>query len=350
VYTDSAVRGGAEESLGTLIAGLGPHVEVTVVGVDRGVVEWLAARRRGSASVVLPPVRNKLGVGAILAHVRAVRRLRPDVLHANLPATFTCQYGILAGLLARVPVVVVEASPIGGDSRLQRRLKRALSTRIAAHVAPGERSARTVEQVVGLPAGSVRTIYNGVTDTGPAPREHAGRGAVVGALGRLSREKGMDVLVRALALLPVGTRAVVVGDGPERASLERLAAELGVTDRLELPGWEDDARARLATFDVLALPSRFEAFPLAILEAMLAGVPVVATDVGSVVEAVADGETGLLVPPDDPEALAATLERLLADGELRARFGRSARVRAELQFTASVQARSFEALYEEIRR
>ena len=101
---------------------------------------------------------------------------------------------------------------------------------------------------------------------------------------------------------------------------------------------------------ILALPSRFEAFPLAILEAMLAGLPVVATDVGSVAEAVTDGETGLIVPPDDPEALAAALERLLADGELRARFGRSARARAELQFTSSALARNFEALYEEIRR
>jgi glycosyltransferase involved in cell wall biosynthesis len=349
VYTDASVWGGAERALGTLIAALRPGIDVTVLGVERAVVERIATFRSGSATRIVPPVAHKGDLGPILAHIRAVRALRPEVFHANLATTFACQYGILAGLLARVPVVAVEKSPIPGTSPLQLRFKRLLSRRLAAHVSVGERSAREVEAVVGLPAGRVRTIYNGAVDRGRREPGETSTRLVVGALGRLSPEKGFDVLVRALALLPEA-HAIVLGDGPERPALEALARELGVADRLELAGWDDDAQLRLPSFDVLVLPSRFEAFPAAVVEAMLAGLPVVATDVGSVAEAIVDGETGLVVAPDDPGALAAALGRVLADPALRASFGAAGRARAQALFSAAAMARAFEALYEEIRR
>src|SRR5207302_6028335 len=104
---------------------------------------------------------------------------------------------------------------------------------------------------------------------------------------------------------------VLVGDGPERRSLAALAGDLGLDDRVLFAGWQTQPRRYLTTVDVFALPSRFEGFPLAVVEAMLAELPVVASAVGSVPEAVREGETGLLVPPDDPARLAAALRRLL---------------------------------------
>src|SRR5207244_1930676 len=100
----------------------------------------------------------------------------------------------------------------------------------------------------------------------------------IGCLARLSPEKGLDTLIEALDLLR-GVELILVGDGPERRSLEQLARELGVADRVTFSGWRDDARSALSQLDVVVLPSRSEGLPLVIIEAMLAELPVVATNV-----------------------------------------------------------------------
>jgi glycosyltransferase involved in cell wall biosynthesis len=193
----------------------------------------------------------------------------------------------------------------------------------------------------------VRTIYNGVPDVPIEPLPRLANGPVIGSLGRLSAEKGYDVAVRALAELP-GATLVIVGDGPERAALTELAQELGVADRLQIVGWTDEPRRYLSGFDAFVLSSRVEGFPLAPLEAMLAGLPVVAADVGSVGEAVLDGETGFLFPAEDAGALAERLRPVLDGPELSSRLGRRGREIALEQFTSQAMARAFEELYREI--
>jgi glycosyltransferase involved in cell wall biosynthesis len=350
LYTDSTLFGGAETSLGHLAAELDPTLEVVVLGVDREVVERLTARRPAAVAEVLPAVRTKRDVRAFAAHVRALRRLRPDVLQANLTTPASCQYALLAATLVHgVRTVAVEQLPFPLDGRLQLGLKRFTSHRLAAHVAVGDQGARDVERFVGLPAGSVRTIRNGVPDVPlePLPRPFAG--PTVGSLGRLDRQKGYDVLLRALSELP-GVAAVLVGDGPEREALERQAAETRLDGRVLFAGWQEEPRRYLTALDAFVLPSRFEGFPLSVVEAMLAELPVVASRVGSMAEAVQDGETGVLVAPDDPAALASALRRLLDEPDVRARLGRRGREVAVAQLTSAAMARAFEALYREILR
>jgi glycosyltransferase involved in cell wall biosynthesis len=130
--------------------------------------------------------------------------------------------------------------------------------------------------------------------------------------------------------------------------LERLADELGVADRVDLPGWADAPAAALATFDVFCLPSRSEGFPLSIVEAMLAELPVVATRVGSVAELVVDGRTGLLVERDDVDGLTAALSRLRDDAGLRSRFGAAGRERALASYTVEHMARAYERLWAQV--
>jgi len=153
--------------------------------------------------------------------------------------------------------------------------------------------------------------------------------------------------VRALPALPDAT-LVLVGDGPARGALEALAAELDVAERLVVTGWTSEARRHLPTFDVLAVPSLWEGMPLVILEAMHAGLPVVASDVGSVSEAVLDGETGYVVAPGDEAALRERLARLLGDAELRARLGERGRAIAGERFTDAAMARRYEAVYADV--
>jgi len=170
---------------------------------------------------------------------------------------------------------------------------------------------------------------------------------VVGTLARLDQIQGLDLLVSAVARLD-GVRLLVVGDGPLRAELDALARRLGVDSRVELRPWDDHAQQCPAEMDVFALPSRNEGFPLSIIEAMLAGRAVVATDVGSDGEAVVDGETGYLVAPDDVGALTVALELLVADAALRERLGAAGRARALERFTAQAMVDAYVRLYREV--
>jgi len=347
-YTDATGRGGGEMSLGHLVGALDPAHAVTVMGVDDDVVGWVARRRPGARRVLLPVVRGPRDLGRIAAHVRAVLAARPDVLHANLRVPASCAYGILGGLLSPGTLTVaVEQLPIRVDGDLRRRWTRALARRLDAHVAVGVASARRTEQLLGLPSGSVRSIPNLVPDRGPVVRRPHD-GVVLAAVGRLDAQKGFDVLLDALPAVP-DVRLVVVGDGHLRADLEKRAAELGLAARVTFTGWSEDVRGHLADADALVLPSRSEGFPLTVVEAMLAGLPVVATAVGSVPEAVTDGETGLLVPKDDVGALAAALRRVAEDPALRTRLGARGREVAAASFTVEHMARAFEDLYAELR-
>lgn len=163
------------------------------------------------------------------------------------------------------------------------------------------------------------------------------------AIGRLVPVKGFDVLARASKRLRTpGVRVLVVGEGPERA---RLAQQGGLT----LIGPRDDVDALLPAADVIVCPSRSEGFPQVPLHAMAAGVPVVATPVGGTPEIVLDGETGVLVPPEDPRALAEALDALLADPERRARLGAAGRARIEAAgFTRAAMVERTRSVYREV--
>jgi glycosyltransferase involved in cell wall biosynthesis len=348
MYTDSHVRGGAEMSLRTLVGRLGDDIDLTLMGVDRPMLEWLADPRPATRTVVVPPIPGKRAIGAMLATRRAFQRLRPAVVHLNLVEMADAQYALLAALSVRgTRVVAVEQLPLPPTNRLSRWLKHQTSRRLAAHVAVGEAAARIVEREARAAPGSVRTIHNGVPDAELVPVTRPGPGIVVGCLARLHPVKGLDVLLDAVAPLP-DVRVLVVGDGPARAGLEAQAVRLGMVDRLHLPGFQANARDYLTAMDLFVLPSRAEGFPLSILEAMLAELPVVATPVGSVPEAVVEGETGLLVAPGDADRLSSAIAHLATDEQLRQRFGAEGRRRAAAEFTDTHMADAYRSLYEEL--
>jgi glycosyltransferase involved in cell wall biosynthesis len=262
-----------------------------------------------------------LFVPALLASfVRAARGVDADLLHAHwLPS------GWVAARTGKPYVVQVW----GTDVELARR-----APSLAQRVLRGARlviaaSAALAESAQALGAADVRVIPTGV-DLPPEVGEEATPPEVLYA-GRLSPEKGVEDLVEAAA----GMKLVVAGDGPLRA---RVPAALGFVPHDEL----DRLYARAA---VVACPSRREGFGVACLEAMAHARPVVATGVGGLLDLVVDGETGLVVPPRDPAALRAALERLLADGELRRRLGAAGRERARERFSWDVVTDATVAAY-----
>jgi glycosyltransferase involved in cell wall biosynthesis len=347
-YTDTQELGGADLSLMHLLGSLEPDIDATVVGVTQPIVERIAAARPGTRTLVVPRPRSDHDWRNLATHVSALRALRPDVLHASLASPWSCQYAIAAAALVRRPrVVAVYQLPVPPMNARQRLTKRVTSRAVDCHVGVGVRTSREIEELIGLRVGSVRTIHNGVPDVEVSAAPRLTDTPIVGAVGRLAFQKGFDVLIRAMREVDNAT-LVLIGDGADRTELQTLARQVGVADRTIWAGWSEDARSHVRSFDVFVLPSRFEGFPLAVLEALLAEKPVVATDVGSVGEAVITGETGVLVPPDDAGALAAAIRQLLADDQLQRRMGVRGRQLVLSRFTAAHMARSFSELYDEL--
>ncbi|MBD2090770.1 glycosyltransferase [Microcoleus sp. FACHB-1515] len=340
-YTDAAGVGGAEISLGHLVAAVGASVEITVVGEHTDVVDAIASRH--------PKARSQIVGQSFFAHRRMFQQLRPQVIHCNLCTPWAGAIGLAAALsLPDMRVVRVDQLPLRTTDAVQLWRTRALSLRVDAHVAVGQASARRMEDFYALGRHSVLSIPNGVPDAiAPSPPiAQPDRMLVVGSVGRLDRMKAHDVLIQAIAQVK-NLRVVIVGEGSERSALEQLANDLGVSDRVELRGWSDDPRSLLAEFDIFTLPSRSEGFPLAIVEAMLAARPVVATRVGSVSEAVTDG-TGLLVEKDDVDGLAAALQQLCDRPDLRLHMGNMARQIAQTHFTSDRMADAYLKLWQTI--
>lgn len=294
--------GGADISLVNLIRNCPQH-DLVLVGPRCASIEGIVS--------LTPDVEvfNIDAVGSLVPDVRryraAFRSIAPDVVQVTLGYPNRGVAPQLAGFSTGAPTIAIEQL-VGPLGRRSTPLKWMVSQCLSDHVAVGEASARQTETLFGLSDGSVRTIYNGVPDRNVMPLD-LGPGPIVGSVGRLASQKGYDRLIAAMPMLP-GWRLVLVGDGDLRETLSTQAAELGVADRVDFLGWRSDPGPYLAAFDVFALPSRNEAFPLSIVEAMLTRVPVVAADVGSVAESVRDGSTGYLVSGDDPAELAKQIE------------------------------------------
>ncbi len=296
-----------------------------------------------------PPARKAVLVAARQARfaARLARGWRPDLFHVHTSYR-TSFYRKLAyvreALATGRPVVVhVHAPDLRGfyeASRLNAAAVRWMFARAARVVALSEHMAGEIRGWMG-DAARVEVLYNPV-DTRrfrPAPRP-ADRPPTLLFMGRIEARKGvwdlLEALPAVLAAVP-GARARFCGDG-ERERLLAEARRLGIADRVEAPGWlsGDAALEAWASADLLCLPSYHEGLPMSILEAMACGLPVVATPIAGVPEAVVEGRTGHLVPPGDREALAERLVALLGDPERRAAFGREARRRAETVFDAEV--------------
>ena len=316
---------------------------------DGAILENLR-RRRSRWLQVVPFV-----VAEAWALRRAVRRHRPDVLHVH----WIVPQGVAALLGARrVPWLV---TTLGGDvyalkDPVSSRLKRAVLRRAGAVTAMNtDMAARLVRQ--GAPAHSTHVLPMGA-DVDTVRAGGAGVERIPGRIvfvGRMVEKKGLAVLLEALRRVEVpGWSLEVVGDGPLRASLEAAAAGLPVTFHGSLPRRE--LAKAYARSEVVAVPSVAAAsgdqdgLPVALLEAMAAGCAVVGSRIAGIDAAVVDGESGVLVPPGDPAALAGALADLLADPDRRAKLGFAARARADDFSVASIGDRYCALLREVIAR
>jgi glycosyltransferase involved in cell wall biosynthesis len=276
---------------------------------------------------------------------RAIRASRPDLVHTHLV------HADVYGTLHTRPLVSTKHNDDPFRAGAFRYVERALARRAARIVTITDALRRFQVERVGIPERKLVTIHYGI---GELPRswgenepDHVPRGArILLAVCRLERQKGLDVAVRALPLIRESepdAELVVLGEGPEREPLLRLARAHDVP--VHLLGRVPDVAAWLRRASVLVHPVRWEGFGLAVLEAMLAGVPVVATRVSSLPELVDDGVSGILVPAEDPAGLAEAVTRALSDA---ASLGAAGRDRAHHEFSVARMTDATLALYETV--
>jgi glycosyltransferase involved in cell wall biosynthesis len=297
------------------------------------------------------------GLAAFARLLHLVLGLRPDVVHGYLfgPNLFAA----LAGRLAGVPVVAVAKRNLDAFETPRQAWAERVAHRLATHVTAVSEAVADSVAALGVPRGRVTVIPNGVDAArfadGPSVEEArlvlgADASPLVGSVGCLAARKDYGTLLAALARLAGrGTpfRAALVGDGVERAALEERASALGLAARLRFLGERPHVERLLPGMDVFVLSSREEGIPNALLEAMAAGRPCVATAVGGTPEVLRDGETGWLVPPADPGALADALADALGRPAEARRRGAAARRAVREGMSIEAMARRHADFYRE---
>lgn len=304
-------------------------------------------------------IRRHLDPGLWQRLTAHLRQARPDLVHTHL--IHADLYGIPAARRAGVRGVI---SSRHNDDRFRRWLpfrvlSRWLWRQADAGIAISEAIRRFAIAVEGVSPDKIHTVHYGLDPaTLQVPPDARARlraelglppGALLaGSVCRLIAQKGLDNALDAFGQVAAECPAahyVVAGDGSLRGALEAQAARLGLADRAHFLGWRADAPAVLAALDVLLAPSRWEGFGLVFLEAMALGVPVISTRVSAIPEIVADGETGWLVPPGDPAAIARALRAALSDPDERRRRGEAGRARLESRFTVDAMVEHTLAVY-----
>ncbi len=360
---DTLWSGGAEFLLAEfaeVAAAAGVELSVTALKALTGPAPAADRLRERGFEPSAVPVKSLVDPRELLRVRRHLQAVRPDVVHTHLTVA-----DVLGGLAARslhLPCISTLHADSWGGSRADR-LRAQVSARVRRHctdavVAVSESARSAYLAAAGDAPDHVTVVHNGIVDrsrpgSGRTVRRELGiapEELVVTSLSRLRPEKNFEASIDAVRLLLARfprLRLVIVGDGPAEATVRRHAEPLG--GAVILTGHRDDTMAVLDATDVLIHPSHFDAFPTALLEAMAASVPVVATATGGMLEIVRQDVTGRLVdPPPSGAAFAAALTPLLGDRELRLRLGTAGRERFERHFAAEAWAVRMRALYESV--
>jgi glycosyltransferase involved in cell wall biosynthesis len=319
--------------------------------------EFYEQAQRNGLNVQLVRCRGRLDWGTVRQIREHLQLVSADLIHTH--GYKADIYGYLAARGERKPAVATCHNWLGGTASLgvYNWLDRKVLRNFSAVVAVSDGVANSLRSS-GVPSQRIRTIANGVDVTAFAAANPGSFRAtqssdrqVIGMVARLDLQKGFECLLRAVSalreLVP-RIHLILVGEGPDRAIIESRVRELGLQSNVTLAGHRTDMPAVYAAMEIFVLPSLNEGLPMTLLEAMASSKPVVATRVGAVPEVVRDGETGLLVEPQDIQGLVAALSRLLADADLCRRLGTQACAWVKQRYSSAAMARSYGQMYEDV--
>lgn len=360
-FSNSLVRGGAEEHILTLLRGLDRDRFRTHLVCTPEVGRELRRDLPDDVEMTLLRLRRPGDAAAALALARLLRARRTDILHSHL--FYASLFASPVGWLCRVPAIV--ETPHVRERWRQGRIKgrfvvdRLIGRFVDRYIAVSRANARYLVEQKGLPARKITMIANGCDvgrfDPGHRPPPGLRESLAIGSsdpvalvVGRLEPQKGHRVLLDAFPEVRrrfPRARLVCVGEGALRGELESHARGLGLSGAVHLVGYQRNVADWLALADVSVLPSFYEGLPLAAIESLAAGRPVVATGVDGTPEVVVHGQTGLVVPPGDATELAEAVCRLFSDPDEGRRLGLAGRARVTEHFDQRQQVRRTQDLY-----
>jgi len=330
------------------------HFRMVIYGFRDGALSQ-ALRAGGEVVRIVPQFVPFFDPSLSLRLAASFRRERIDLVHTHLFGA-DLHASIAARCFGNLPVVTTIHSDCHDNWR-QRLVAGSLLRSVQRIVAVGKRVSDYLVSDWPDLAPKLSIIPNGVQDLPNASALRAsarsllgldGADLVIGTVGRLSREKAHSNLLlafRAVADRQPNARLIILGEGPLRPRLESLRSSLGLGGRVDMPGNLPNASHLIPAFDLFVLSSHWEGLPMALLEAMVAGLPCVCTNVGSVREAIRDPETGRLVPPGEPGALALALLDLIGKPEQGLALGQAARQLVIRDYSASAMVASYQKLY-----
>lgn len=359
--------GGLENGVVNLINEMDPRAYRHAVLALTEVTEFRQRVRRSDVQFIALHKPPGHGFWLYPKLYRLLRELKPAVVHTRNLAALEV---VVPAWAAGVPVRVHgehgrDVGDLDGTHRGYQRLRRLYGLFVHRFVALSRDLAGYLHGKVGLPEASIRQIYNGVDIRRfqPAAQREALAGCafgapehfIIGTVGRMQTVKDQTNLARAFVLalqqrpdLRPRMRLVMAGEGPLRELVLQLLAEAGVAELAWLPGERGDVAGWMRALDCFVLPSLAEGVSNTILEAMACGLPVIATAVGGNVELVEEGRSGFLVPPSDPQSMAARIIELADDGERARRLGAAGRRAIEQRFAMPVMVAGYQGLYDEL--
>lgn len=350
-------QSGAEKQLALLASNLSrDQFEVRVCALTRGGYYEPMLRAAG-IEVAIVGKRFKCDPVSFWRLRQAIAGFRPDVVHTWLFAANS--YGRIAARWAGRPRVVAAERCVDSWKRSDQLLLDRLLAGWTDAIVVNSQAVAAFYQKSGIPAEKLRVIRNAVEPAAEGSERNAvlaelgiaPETPVIGFVGRLWPQKRVQDLIWATDILKIAgwkLRLLIVGDGPRRTALERFARNLELGETVQFLGHRADAQRLLGALDVVVLPSKFEGMPNVVLEAMRLGKPVIATRIAGMDEVVADGQTGLLVPPQKPFELARAIRRLLLDSAWRARLGAAGQARAAEHFSVAKMVDAYGRLYCEL--
>lgn len=359
-FTNSTLWGGVEGHICGLLQNLSREMFRAHLVCDPTIFERFRTAVPSDVEVTALQLSSPADVASAMRLARLIRQERFQIVHSHMFWS-----SLFASPIARACGVPIVMETLHGTEAWRKGWKagntidRTINQFVTKHIAVCESDARFLAEKKHVPSSKIEVIHNGIDvqrilgsrDVRPAIRHAVGAAdsdCVLITVARFHKGKGHRVLLEAMRELAVKHpqgKLVLLGEGEEQAAMRSLCTNLGIAEKVRFAGFQPNVSEWLSAADINVLPTFYEGLPLTILEAMAAGLPTVASNVGGIPEAIEDGVSGLLVPAGDARKLAEAISSLIGDAEARVRIGTAARQGVLRHFTIERQVRATEKLY-----
>jgi len=357
LFTDTPLSGGAELQMYLLAKFLdrSKFNPIVCVGPYETLDKLAKNLENEEIRVIRLPIKHKNDSTQLKLLKNIIREEKIDLLHVHLWNPASGRFALLAGKSTKTPTIITEHDPFKINV-IKNFFKKFAINSVKQIITVSSDNKKLLQKLYPKFSNKISVIHNGIdltwwkSQTLSFKKElHKSEGALLGlTVAELHPRKGIHVLLKAIEAL-VETKKnlhfAIAGDGPQRKTLEKLIAKRGLTEFVTLLGRQKNIPYLMKTADFFILPSMREAFGMVILEAMVSGLPIIASRTGGIPEIIEDGKTGLLVPPNNPQKLAETIACLTSSKKTREKFIKNSSLLVEKKFSAKIMAKNYEKIY-----